>query len=166
MLALTDKHFTWGQIAELTGSCKTLPNTGFWDAFIWCVVNTGSLLTSVKRSEALLQHSQLAFLQTFWVSGLASREHLPLSWPSVVTHCTVLSITPSPQFAEHWSNKTRKETKEERNSEDKTVGYKKDTIQALHLLCLKISYKITLLLLSDKCSTVKNCNTSFYNPEK
>lgn len=59
-------------------------------------------MTYVERAAVSSQYSQLGFLHTFLASGMASSEHLLLSWPSSDTHCTVLSITPSPQLTEHW----------------------------------------------------------------
>lgn len=53
------------------------------------------------------RHSQLGFLQTFRASGLLSAEHPRLSCRPADAHCTILSITPSPQLTEHWRNHDR-----------------------------------------------------------
>lgn len=56
----------------------------------------------INAFQIFMKHSQLGLLQTFLLSGSSSAEQPLPSCPSVDTHCTVLSITPSPQLTEHW----------------------------------------------------------------
>lgn len=53
------------------------------------------------------RHSQLGCLQTLRASGLLSAAHPRPPCRAAGTHCTILSITPSPQLTEHWRKHDR-----------------------------------------------------------
>lgn len=80
---------------------------GQWDACGGVAVLTAAHPLHPRRISAaqllhVRRHSQLGFLQIFRASGFFSGEHPRLSCRAGDTHRTVLSITPSPQLAEHW----------------------------------------------------------------
>lgn len=68
---------------------------------VWLVADIHQAVSGLQ-SWHVGRHSQLGFPQTFRVSGLFSGEHPRLSCRPTNTHCTILSIMPSPQLTEHW----------------------------------------------------------------